>query len=207
VWESCSFEEQERFLDWLLNRRESYNGKYKLNFSMKIESTSSDFEKFLSDWDDFLNANVLLMRKDWRDHYVQKKKIINEFRYKNGYTNTIRIVCGIENIWNLSSVEIRSRLNNSKYQKLFPHILAVSENERKMHLEQKAQTDYVNSIKRKNHKFIVNELYDILKKIENKKKIKIQQQELEIQKQQSDKESDLKSNLQKLQDELNDEDW
>ena len=200
-WDSCSYDEQERFLDWLINKRDFYNGKYKFNFSVNFDlKSSTDFEIFLADWDDYFDKNVLLLSKDWKDHVLKRKKIINDFRFKYGYQNTTkRIVCGIENIWNISPYEIKSRLKNTKYIQLFPHILTIDEHERNKFIQLKQFNDYKKSI----HRQISNELSHVIHKFEQNKKIKLQK----IHQDSLLQHANIKSNLLLIQQQLADEDW
>jgi hypothetical protein len=209
-WNSCSYEEKERFLDWLLNKRRKYNGNYCFyEFMFKtLDHKSDDYDIFLSDWDDpdIKPENIRLMpKKHRREYFEQRKRIIDQWKRDHGYTDTTqRLIFGIEKIWTLHNWQIREKLNRTEAQQQFPHLLAMTEEERVIALNEKKETDYVIKHKKMMYSMLERELYEIIAKFEKRKRAK----ELEEERKKTQQLNELKANIHKiLSDEDMDPDW
>jgi hypothetical protein len=209
-WNSCSYEEKERFLDWLLNKRRKYNGNYCFYefIVKKLDHKSDDYDIFMSDWDDpdLKPENIRMMpKRDHREYFEQRKRIIDEWKRDHRYSDTTqRLIFGIEKIWTLSNKEIREKLNGTEAQKEFRHLLAMTEEERIIALKEKTETDYVIKLKKNIHTMLEKDLYTILAKFENRRRAK----ELEEVRKKTQQVNELKANIHKiLCDEDIDPDW
>jgi hypothetical protein len=219
-WNSCSYEEKERFLDWLLNKRpyECNFGEYCFSqFIVKtLDHKSNDYDIFLSDWDhpNLKPENIRMIPKLHRREYFEKQsKVINTWKEIHGYSKFAyggykdikpRLIFGIEKIWTLHNWQIREKLNRTEAQQQFPHLLAMTEEERVIALKEKKETDYVIKHKKMMYSMLERELYEIIAKFEKRKRAK----ELEEERKKTQQVNELKANIHKiLSDEDMDPDW